>query len=74
MTKHWVLHLDPDPVSVYEVPELFVMFYHLVGTENNIFVDLAMFFHYIRVIGIASLYVAEEHGDCFQVQALGYVA
>ena len=72
MTKHWVLHLGQDPVPVHEVPELLVVFHHLVGTEDNVFIDLAVFFHYSRIISLSqgnvtSPGMVEEHGDCFRM-------
>ena len=53
MTKHWVLHLSLDPVQVHEILEPFIMFYNLVGTEDDILIDLAMFLHYPGIIGLS---------------------
>ena len=75
MTKHWVLHLSLDQVQVHEILEPFIIFYNLVGTEDDILIGLAMFLHYPGIIGlspgdITSPGMTEQHGDCFRVQPL----
>ena len=50
MADDWILHLSLDPVPVHKVLELFVMFNHLVSTEDDVFVDFLVFFHYPWVI------------------------